>query len=206
MYTLYYSPLSCSSAIHMALEKTGVDFSLEKINFKNSEHRQEPCRPFDHRKKAPLLRHGTVYVDQGAAILLYLADLHPEIAMIPPAGGEGRSAAISMLFYLSNTLHPAFLIAINPEQFTNGQPDEVSNRAVEKIETILTEFDERLEAQDFLMGCDVIVADYYLVSMLNWLQLFQKSLALYPNLATYQKRMIELPEVESVLEKGVSEF
>lgn len=206
MYTLYYSPFACSLAVHMALEKVGNPFRLEKIDIQKGDHQLQAYGSLNHRKKVPLLKHDDVFIDQGAAILIYLADLHPETAMMPPPGADERSAAISMLFYLSNTLHPAFSIAFHPERFTHGKADELFTKAIEKIETILSEFNEQLATQDYLTGNHVFVADYYLVSMLNWLQLFSMSLACYPHLAEYQQRMAELPEVQRALEKEASQF
>ena len=147
-----------------------------------------------------------MFIDQGAAILIYLADLHPDTAMMPPPGDDQRSAAISMLFYLSNTLHPAFSIAFHPERFTFGKTDDVVTKAMEKIEAILSEFNELLATQDYLTGNHVFVTDYYLVSMLNWLQFFKKSLTSYPHLADYQQRMADLPEVKRSFEKEASQF
>lgn len=206
MYTLYYSPFACSLAVHMALEKVGNPFRLEKINIQKGDHQQHAYGALNPRKKVPLLKHDDVLIDQGAAILIYLADLHPETAMMPPPGADERSAAISTLFYLSNTLHPAFSIAFHPERFTNGKPDELLTKAIEKIETILSEFNEHLATQDYLTGRHVFVMDYYLLSMLNWLPLFSLSLACYPHLAEYQRRMAELPEVVRAFEKEAAQF
>lgn len=206
MHTLYYSPFACSLAVHMALEKVGNPFRLEKINIQKGDHQQQAYGALNPRKKVPLLKHDDVFIDQGAAILIYLADLHPETTMIPPPGADERSAAISMLFYLSNTLHPAFSIAFHPERFTNGKYDELLTRAIEKIETILSEFNAQLADQDYLTGNHVFVTDYYLVTMLSWLPLFKKSLTCYPHLAEYQQRMAEFPEVKRAFEKEASQF
>lgn len=206
MYTLYYSPFACSLAVHMALEKVGNPFKLEKINIQKGDHQQQAYGALNPRKKVPLLKHNDVFIDQGAAILIYLADLHPETGMMPPLGSDERSAAISMLFYLSNTLHPAFSIAFNPERFTNGEGDELLTKAIEKIGTILSEFNDQLATQDYLTGNHIFVTDYYLVSMLNWLQLFKMSLACYPHLTKYQERMARLPEVERAFEKEALQF
>ncbi|MCP5206020.1 MAG: glutathione S-transferase family protein [Hahellaceae bacterium] len=206
MYTLFYSPFACSLAVHMALEKVGNPFRLEKIDIQKGEHQLQAYGSLNHRKKVPLLKHDDVFIDQGAAILIYLADLHPETAMMPPSGADERSAAISMLFYLSNTLHPAFSIAFHPERFTHGKVDELFTKAIEKIETILSEFNEQLATQDYLTGNHVFVADYYLMSMLNWLPLFSMSLACYPHLAKYQQRMADLPEVQRAFEKEASQL
>jgi glutathione S-transferase len=48
--------------------------------------------------------------------------------------------------------------------------------------------------------------DYYLFAMLNWLQLFQKTLAPYPNLQSFMKLLSETPEMGRALAREMAAF
>jgi len=206
MYKLFYSPFSCSFAVHIALEKIGTDFESEKIDVRKGMHQTEEFLKLNKRGKVPLLQDGDQLVDQGAAILLYLADNNPETHMIPPINDPQRAEAISTLFYMSNTVHPTLAMAFYPNRYSHGNSDDVLHRAIERTKKLLSEFDQTLAYKKFLTNEKPYIADYYLTTMLNWLQLFQISLDPYPNLQEYKKRMEGLPEVSKAAEKELVNF
>lgn len=195
MYTLYYSPFSCSLAVHMALKKIDSDFKLEKIDVRKDMHNQPDFLKINKHGKVPVLKDADQLVDQGGSILLYLADKHPQVNLLPAIADPARADAISTLFYMSNTVHPTFAMLFYPDRFTQGEASDVFNNAAIKIMEILTELNQTLAHKDFLCGEQVYVADYYLRTMLNWTQLFKISLDDYPNLMTYKNRMDKLTEV-----------
>ncbi|MCP5170207.1 MAG: glutathione S-transferase family protein [Hahellaceae bacterium] len=206
MYKLYYSPFSCSLAVHIALEKIGADFELEKVDVRKGVHCKEEFLRLNKRGKVPLLQDGDLFVDQGAAILLYLSDKHPESEMMPAANDPNRAAAISALFYMSNTVHPTLGMAFYPARFSHGDSNDVLSKAIEKTKLLLEEFDQELTDKSYLNGAKPYSGDYYLTVMLNWLPLFKISLDPYPNLKAYKQRMGDLPEVGRASGKEMREL
>jgi glutathione S-transferase len=207
MYTLYYSPFACSLAVHIALEKIDTDFELDKVDVRQGQHKTEAYLKINKHGKVPLLKDGDQLIDEGAAILLYLAEKHPEANILPLVNTKQRGKALSALFYMSNTVHPAFSIAFNPERFTiSATTNEVLQSAKKKIERLLEEFDQQMAEQNFISGNNVYAADYYLLAMLNWLQLFQVTLNAYPRLLTYKQRMDDLPEVTRAQSKEMADI
>ncbi len=206
MYKLYYSPFSCSLAVHMALEKINVDFELEKIDVRKGTNQKEAFLKLNKHGKVPLLQDEDQYIDQGAGILLYLADKHQGSNILPSMGQPERANAISTLIYMSNTVHPTFAMAFYPDRFTQGMPADVYNKAIEKIKDILSELNQEIENKLFLCGELPFAADYYLITMMNWLQLYNISLDNYPKLKSYKQRMTDLPEVSRAIEKEMLEF
>ena len=206
MYKLFYSPFSCSLAVHIALEKTGYDFAMEKIDVRKGEHQKKEYLELNKRGKVPLLKDGDKYIDQGAAILLYLADKHPETGMMPPINDPQRAEAISALFYMSNSVHPTLAMAFYPDRFSHGNSGDVLSKAIERTKQLLSELNQDIVDEGFLSGAKPYTADYYLITMLNWLQLFQINLDTYPKLQAYKQRAGELPEVARAVGKEMVEF
>ena len=206
MYTLYYSPFSCSLAVHMALEKVGIAFELAKIDVRKAAQNSEAFLRVNKRGVVPVLGDGDRYIDQGAAILLYLSEQHPETEILPPQGAPEWAGAISNLFYMSNTVHPAFKMAFYPERYTHGKPEDVLGAALERAKTLMAELDHLLDGQRYLNGDKPYAADYYLSTILNWLQVFKMSLEDYQNLEGYKRRMADLPEVARAFAKELKEY
>jgi glutathione S-transferase len=205
-YKLYYSPFACSLAVHAALEKIGEGFELEKIDVKKGQHQTERYLQLNRHGKVPLLQDGKKLIDQGAGILLYLSEQHPEAELMPPAAMAEWGKALSELFYMSNTVHPAFSMAFNPDRFTTGDKTQVFDKTLSRLDALLEELDGKLTQQDFLNGNKPYVADYYLVAMLNWLRIFKKGLNPYPNLRRYKARMDQLPEVSRAVSKEIKDL
>lgn len=205
-YKLYYSPFACSLAVHVALLKIGEGFELEKIDVKKGQHQTERYLQLNRHGKVPLLQDDQKLIDQGAGILLYLSEQHPEAELMPPAGTVEWGKALSELFYMSNTVHPAFSMAFNPDRFTTGDKALVFDKTLSRLNTLLEEIDTKLFQQDFLNGDKPYVADYYLVAMLNWLRVFKQGLNPYPNLRRYKARMDALPEVSRAVGEEVKDL
>lgn len=205
-YKLYYSPFACSLAVHAALVKIGEGFELEKIDVKKGQHQTERYLQLNRHGKVPLLQDDKKLIDQGAGILLYLSEQHPEAELMPPAGGVEWGKALSELFYMSNTVHPAFSMAFNPDRFTAGDKTQVYDKTLSRLNALLEEIDGKLIQQDFLSGDKAYAADYYLVAMLNWLRVFKKDLTPFPNLRRYKARMDQLPEVSRAVSEEVKDL
>lgn len=206
MYTLFYSPFSCSFAVNIALEKINKKFESVKIDVRKGQHKTTEFLTLNSRGKVPLLQDGDQLIDQGAGILLYLADKHPGAHLIPPISSPERANAVSTLFYMSNTVHPTFAMLFYPDRFTLGTPSGVFDSAIVKAKEILTELNQGLENKYFLCGSNPYVADYYLITMLNWPPLFKINLEDYPNLISYKKRMGDQAEVSRAIEKEMTVF
>ena len=205
-YKLYYSPFACSLAVHMALIKIGEAFELEKIDVKKGQHQTERYLRLNPHGKVPLLQDGTKLIDQGAGILLTLSEQHPEAELLPTSGSPECGIALSELFYMSNTVHPAFSMAFNPDRFTSGDKTHVYDAALSRVDSLLEEINGKLNQHDFLNGNKPYLADYYLVVMLNWLRIFKKGLAPYPNLKRYKARMDQLPEVSRAVNTEIKDL
>lgn len=206
MYTLYYSPFSCSLAVHIALQKIGDEFKLEKTDVRKGMHTKEAFLDLNKRGKVPVLQDGDQFIDQGAAILLYLNDKHPSAHIIPSVDHPKRSHALSSLLYMSNTVHPTFAMLFYPDRFTHGDKNDVFKSSTAKAMSLLTELNQALDGQAFLSGEEAYAADYYLTTILNWPQLFKINLKEYPNLIAYKKRMDALPEVSQAVKSEMTEF
>src|SRR5688572_4015516 len=88
---LYFSPMACSMASRIALYEAGADAELVEVDPKT----KQTTAGDDFLQVNPLGLVPTLRTDGGdvltenAAILQYVADLHP-VADLAPAGGDAR--------------------------------------------------------------------------------------------------------------------
>jgi len=104
---LYYSPLACSLADHIALREAGFAFDLERVDLKT--RRTETGRDF-HEVSAkgyvPVLVLGDgEIITENVAVLDWIATAAPALAVDGPLG---RTRMLEALTYITTEIHRAF--------------------------------------------------------------------------------------------------
>ena len=161
---LYYSPLACSLADHIALREAGFDFDLERVDLKS--HRTEDGRDF-HEVSAKgyvpalVLDDGQI-ITENVAVLDWIATAAPELS----AGGRlGRTRTLEALTYITTEIHHAF-----KPMWHGGSADEKA-AAGTRVKTLLALPAADMQG-DYLFGDRPTVADFYLFVMLLWAERF----------------------------------
>ncbi len=206
MYNLYYQPFSCSFAVHAALEKIGRPYTLHKVDLNKGEHQLPEFLNINSMAQVPVLEHKGKHLKQAGAILLHLSEQYPDTALLPELSSPDRAPALQMLFYLSNTIHPLFARLFYPERISKESKDDVKVIAIEKIGSILEEFNSLFSKQHYCVSNELYAPDYYLFAILNWLRLFQIDISNLPHLKAYIQRMKTHSEVLSTIEKEMKSF
>ena len=82
MLKLYYSPGACAVASHIGLEEAGADYVIEKIDLRAGQQRTPEYLAINPAGRVPTLLMDGQALTESAAIVMYLADLHPEAAIL----------------------------------------------------------------------------------------------------------------------------
>ena len=170
MYTLYFSPGTASMVVHLALLETGAPYRLERVDFERGAQRDPAYLKLNPHGVVPtLLIDGKPYVES-AALLMILADRHPEARLAPPLGSEARAAWYQWIVYLANALAPAFRLWFYPEDLgSGGSSPELREAVQERIEGVWARLESHLAANGpYLLGRDFSGADLLLTMMMRW--------------------------------------
>ena len=182
---LYFSKGTCSFAPHIAMRELGIQPDLIPVNLK------EKTLPdgSDFRVKNPRGYVPFVVTDDGThlsecgVILQYLADKHPESALIPIAGTPERYLAQDWLSFIGSELHKNL-----PPLYLPAVPDEYRPYARTRLETRLNYLNGALAGKQFLLGDNYSIVDCYATAILNWTKPAKYSLTAHPNVNEYFSR------------------
>ncbi|MBA2935749.1 glutathione S-transferase N-terminal domain-containing protein [Sphingomonas sp. CGMCC 1.13654] len=206
MPTLYYCPLACSMASHVALEEAGATFETQKINIFRGEHLTPEYRAINPRAKVPALRFddGRVLLES-TAILGWVGDNFPEAKLLGDDDLD-RARTIATCAWLSSTVHPAFARFVHPERFLEDASGYADLKALGRANfwDYLQEIDKMLAGQPWIMGESFTVADPYALVFYPWGKELGLPVHELENYTTLKDRVIERPAARRALEREKS--
>ena len=146
MYTLYYAPGTASLVVHWLLIEIGARHELRKLDLAAREHKRPEYLAINPAGRVPtLLIHGEP-MTEAAAMVMHLADAHPNFGLAPTPGTVERARYYQWIVFLANTLQPAFRDWYYPEE---------AARDPEPIAATLTSISQLLYGQSAGAGVNV---------------------------------------------------
>lgn len=202
MMKLYYYPGACSLADHIVLEWIGAPYDL--VEMSRATVKSPEYLAINPGGNVPLLQDGDLLLTENVAILVYLAELHPEARLLGDGTLRGRAEVLRWLAFLNSDVHGAFKPIFSPtrflpnEAFATGLADAARIRVREFLERL----DARLEDRDWLTG-ERSIADPYLFVMLRWAVNQDVDMRGLGSLVAFMERMYEDVDVQVAI--GIEE-
>lgn len=114
MYVLHGVADWGSQVIHLALAELGVPFRFHSVDWRAGGLTDPAYLALNPFARVPTLETPDGPVFETGAILLYLAEHHPGLAAAP--SDPDRAAFLTWFIFVVNSLHPAAMTLIHPEQ------------------------------------------------------------------------------------------
>ncbi|MGZ9811757.1 glutathione S-transferase family protein [Pseudoroseicyclus sp. H15] len=187
--TLHYAPDNASLCVRLALELQGRPYETRLVDRRAKAQTSPSYLRLNPNGLIPVLETPDGALFETAAILLWLAE--KDAALFPPSEAPGYGAALSWLFWLSNSLHTALRARFYPGKYPFAEPEATRTRLME----LLNIAEERLAPM--MLAAPPGILDCYLAPMLRWLALYPTAdwppITGWPGLAALCTRMEALP-------------
>lgn len=191
---LYGFPPTRAMRVEWVLRELELEFEYVQVDVTKGELRTPEFLALNPAGKLPVLDDGGFVLTESIAIVLYLAEKHPQKGFVP-TGLKERAELNRWLFFTATELEqPVWRIQRN----THGYPPE--RRLPGEIENARQDFlamaqvmEKHLEGRVTLVGDVVTVADFvaaYTLDMASLVNLLDDS----PNLRAYLERMYARPK------------
>ncbi|MGD0864671.1 MAG: glutathione S-transferase family protein [Rhizomicrobium sp.] len=200
MYTLYYSPSTASMTVHWMLIELAVPFELVLVDFETKAQKSPEFLRVNPSGHVPVLVIDDVPYTECAAQMMLLAERHPAANLSPVVGTAERSSYLQTMFYLANTLQPAYRSWFYPEEAAGvDNIDAAKIQARTKIELVWARLDAKFEdGRRFLLGKNLTAADFLATILMRWSRNMPRPATEFPNLAAYIGRMRAMPSLREV--------
>ena len=131
MYKLYGWKLSGSLATEAALNEARADYEIIPLNIKAGEQHEAEYGRINPRRQVPaLVLQDASVMTEGAAILLHIADAHPQSRLAPTPGSSERAQHDRWLFFFAVNVYEGELRKLNPQNYVGSADCEEAVRAV----------------------------------------------------------------------------
>jgi glutathione S-transferase len=200
MITLYYSPGTAALVVHWLLIELDVPHTLHKLDLDASEHKQPAYLALNPAGVVPTLVIDGQPIREAAAIALHLADAHPARGFAPAPGTLARAAYYQWMFFLANTVQPAFRAWFNPDEPAGPAHVEAAKaKARERIEGSWAQLDAHLAARGpHLLGDQLTTVDFMLTMLMRWSRNMPRTATAWPALARLAAIMKARPTFQEV--------
>jgi glutathione S-transferase len=211
MYTLYYSPGSCSLIIHCLLEEMGVAFEAKRVDLEGGEHHGAAYRKLNPKGKVPALVTPEGTLTECVTLVEYLCDRHDaDRRLLAQPGTWQRAKTLEAITMLSTEVHNNLCNRFFHEDDFSDDPGvqkAVKARAAEKLGALFRAEDERLTG-DYWSGKGAPdAADFYFMVISRWGRWLEPPSLGMKNIEPYFRRMTGRPAVARAFEReGIKPF
>jgi glutathione S-transferase len=175
------------------LEELGRPYDIEVMTY-------EEGRGAEHVARHPLARVPVIEDDDGvvfesAAICIHLADMHPDVGLMPPLGTHDRALAYQWSIFAPAELEPPLIEAAI---FATAQPER-AEKARNRFAAAAEAVGKSLGGDAYLVGGRFTVADVLISSALAFTSRAGFPEVLGPTLTDYVARLQERPAYQAAL-------
>jgi glutathione S-transferase len=169
MMKLYGTPPTRALRVIWLLNELGLEYERCPVDFMKGEARQPAFLDLNPAAKVPVLIDGDVVLTESAAIQLYLAEKHPEAALIPEALADRAQMYRWIFFLVTEIEQPLWRIArhtaIYPEDERLPQDIALARRDCLAMVAVL---ERHMAGREFMAGDRLSVADFNAAYTLDW--------------------------------------
>ncbi|MHB8912331.1 MAG: glutathione S-transferase family protein [Lysobacter sp.] len=209
MVSLYYSPGAASLVVHWLLIELDAPHELKRVDLASGEQKHPDYLALNPNGVVPTLVIDGTPMHEAAAMLLLLADAHPEAGLAPASDGPQRGAYYQWMLHLANAVQPLFRQWWYPQEVAGpANADAVHAHVQPRIEAAWDRLDAHLGAHGpYLLGDTVSAADFYLVMLMRWSRNMPKEALTWPHLAELARLLRARPSFKTLYEReGLTEW
>lgn len=202
-YTLYGAPGTASMCVHWMLIELGVSFEFVTLDFEKKAQKDPSYLRINPSGQVPALIVDGKAHTEAAALLMILAERHPERGFAPAIGSPERADYLQWMVYLANTLMPAFRLfyyadeGAGPENVaaTKAQAEIRIANAWDRIDALLS------DGRPYMLGAHMSAADFLLTMLTRWSRNNTRTAMDWPHLKDYVERMRAMPSYRETHER-----
>ena len=200
-FTLYGAAGSGSVPVEAAMTLIGLDYRvIEAVTWEDETERDKVTAVNPMRQIPALVLPGGETLTESAAILIWLADSHPEARLAPKLDDPRRAQFLRWMTFIPAAIYSMFWVRDEPSRLGGDNPQaqvEIQRRTVERIADCWRMMDAQITPGRFLLGEEMTVLDLYVAVASRWTPQRRRFYAEAPGMAEVVRRVDALPALQA---------
>jgi glutathione S-transferase len=211
MYSLYFSPGSCSLIVNCLMQELAVPFELKRVDFEAKEHHGAAYRKLNPKGKVPALATPDGVLTECVALVEYLCNRHDgEGRYLAKPGTWRRAKTLENIAMLSTEIHNNLFNRFFHEDAFSPDPKvgaEVKSVAAARLGEFFREEDAKLTGEYWSGEGAPDAADLYFMVICRWGRWLDPPSLRMRNIEPYFRRMTGRPAVaRAFANEGIKPF
>lgn len=209
MYRLYHDIQTGSAAPMALLDLVGAPYEVVRIDIHAPDHPTAEFRAVNPLGQIPTLAmpDGQI-VSESAAIMMAIAEAHPESGMAPAPGTAARPAFLRWMVYLAVNVYPAVRRIYYSSDVVESEADHdgVRRLAMAELQRDWAVMEASLAPAAYLLGAAPTALDLYAAMLSRWGIDQDWFCQTCPKLAAARDRIEADPKVAAVWRENFRNF
>jgi GST-like protein len=201
-YILYGAAGSGTVPVEAALTLAGQPYRLiESVTWDLDDPSHDAVLAANPMRQIPaLVLPGGEVLTESAAILIRLAELHPEERLAPEAGDRRRGQFLRWMSFVSAAIYSLYWVKDDPSRLA---PDPAAQgplveRVHERIAQCWGIMDRQVEPGRYILGDEISVLDLYVTVVSTWRPRRRRFYEVAPKLAEVVRRVDAEPRLAAL--------
>lgn len=198
-YTVYGAAGSGSVPVEAALTLIGAPYRVVEAVTWEGEAGRDKVAPVNPMRQIPaLITPQGETITESAAILIWLAERHPEAALAPEPGDPRRAQFLRWMTFVPASIYSMYWIRDVPSRLVGDDPGaqaEIDRRTLDRISSCWATMESQLQPGLFLLGDEMTVLDLYVAVVSRWRPLRPRFHQVAPRMGEVARRVDTLPEL-----------
>ncbi|WP_439470752.1 glutathione S-transferase family protein [Brevundimonas sp.] len=205
-YTVYGAAGSGSVPVEAVLTLIGAPYEvIEAVTWEGDAERDKVA-PVNPMRQVPALitpanSEGIrETITESAAILIWLAEQHPEAALAPEPGDPRRAQFLRWMSFIPASIYSMFWVRDVPSRLGGDDPaahQVIQKRTAERIAECWGVMDRQIAPGRWLLGDEMTVLDLYVAVASRWTPGRARFAEVAPRMAEVVARVDRLPELQA---------
>lgn len=198
----YYAPRTVSLASHIVLEELQADYEARRLDFTATEQRSARYLGINPKGRVPSLDTGHGILTETPAILVYLAQTHPEANLAPLADAFKFAKVQEFNLYLCATVHVAHAHRVRGSRWADSEDAirAMQDKVPQNMRDCFALIERTMLTGPWVLGEQYSICDPYLFTLSGWLAGDGVEINEFPLINEHYARMRERPAVREVLQ------
>ena len=199
-YRIYGAAGSGSVPVEAALTLIGAPYDVVvDAPTWEGDHQRDRVAPVNPMRQLPavIAPDGEV-MTESAAILIWLAERHPQAGLAPAAGDPERGQFLRWMTFIPASIYSMYWVRDIPARLAGDDPDDQSRileRTADRIAECWRTMEDQLSPGRFLLGERMTMLDLYVTVVSRWRPMRRRFYVEAPRMAEVVRRIDALPEL-----------